>query len=145
MVHKTVRRVSTILALTAAAVTSVAVGTASADTVSSPLTLETYSLPQSGFCAAKIDVSIRPGAESNSYVIVGPDVQYLGIGPCNLTATLSWKELATGRTGSDDIPVTSGLVNYGLKTFSGHGAVEYTLTTNGPHTTDRATGTVQIP
>ncbi|MCZ4521524.1 hypothetical protein O4220_23650 [Rhodococcus ruber] len=145
MVHNTVRRVSTILALTAAAATSVAVGTASADPLSSPLTLETYSLPQAGFCAAKIDVSIRPGAESNSYVIVGPDVRYLGIGPCDLTATLSWKEPATGRTGSDDIPVTSGLVNYGLKTFSGHGLVEYTLTTNGPHTTDRASGTVQIP
>ncbi|KQU56768.1 hypothetical protein ASG84_19305 [Rhodococcus sp. Leaf278] len=143
--HRNIRRVSTLLALTAAAATSVAVGTASADPLSSPLNLETYSLPQSGFCAAKIDVSIRPGAESNSYVIVGPDIQYLGIGPCDLTATLSWKELATGRTGSDDIPVTSGLVNYGLKTFSGHGLVEYTLTTNGPHTTDRATGTVQIP
>ncbi|MDV6264385.1 hypothetical protein [Rhodococcoides yunnanense] len=145
MVHNTVRRVSTILALTAAAATSVAISTASADPLPSPLTLETYSLPQAGFCAAKIDVSIRPGEESNSYVIVGPDVQYLGIGPCDLTATLSWKELATGRTGSDDIPVTSGLVNYGLKTFSGHGLVEYTLTTNGPHTTDRASGTVQIP
>ncbi len=143
--HRNFRRVSTLLALTAAAATSVAVGTASADPLPSPLNLETYSLPQSGFCAAKIDVSIRPGAESNSYVIVGPDIQYLGIGPCDLTATLSWKEQATGRTGSDDIPVTSGLVNYGLKTFSGHGLVEYTLTTNGPHTTDRATGTVQIP
>lgn len=143
--HRNFRRVSTLLALTAAAATSVAVGTASADPVPSPLTLETYSLPQAGFCAAKIDVSIRPGAESNSYVIVGPDIRYLGIGPCDLTATLSWKELSTGRTGSEDIPVTSGLVNYGLKTFSGHGLVEYTLTTNGPHTTDRATGTVQIP
>lgn len=145
MVHNAVRRVSTILALTAAAATSVAVGTASAAPLPAPLTLETYSLPQAGFCAAKIDVSVQPGAEANSYVIVGPDVQYLGIGPCNLSATLSWKELATGRTGSDDIPVTSGLVNYGMKTFSGHGAVEYTLTTNGPHTTDRTTGTVQIP
>ncbi|MDZ7914992.1 MAG: hypothetical protein U5O16_24675 [Rhodococcus sp. (in: high G+C Gram-positive bacteria)] len=143
--HNNIRRVTTILALTAAAATSVAVGTASADPAPSPLTVATYSLPQSGFCAAKIDVSISPGAESNSYVILQPNVQYLGLGPCDLTATLNWKEVGTGRTGSENIPVTSGTVNYPRKTISGHGAVEYTLTTNGPHTTDRASGTVQIP
>ncbi|MDI6627833.1 MAG: hypothetical protein QME72_08950 [Rhodococcus sp. (in: high G+C Gram-positive bacteria)] len=140
-----IRPISTVMALTAAAAASVAVGTASADPLASPLSLETYSLPQSGFCAAKIDVSIQPGAESNSYVSVEPNVQYLGLGPCDLTATLIWKEIATGRTGSNNIPVTTGTVNYPQKTVSGHGSVEYTLTTNGPHTTDRATGTVQIP
>lgn len=65
----------------------------------------------------------------------------LGVGPCNLTATLSWHNLDTGKMGHKTAHIPGPMVSDGIPDPLGHpydalmdtgaGNVEYRLTTDG--------------
>lgn len=92
-----------------------------------------------GACAGAVSTSINPqgypGTSSVSWAF-----GILGVGPCDLTATLSWRNLDTGATGEKvaHIPVpriSDGVPDpiahpYDAMMSTGAGLVEYRLTTN---------------
>lgn len=93
-----------------------------------------------GTCAGTVSTTISPqsfpGASSVSWAF-----GILGVGSCDLTATLSWRNLDTGATGEKiaHIPaprISGGVPDpivhpYDAVISTGAGQVEYTLTTNG--------------
>lgn len=93
-----------------------------------------------GACVGGVSTSLRgdgyPGSASVSW-----SFGVVGVGPCNLTATLSWRNLATGATGTKVAPIPHPRISTGVPDpiahpydaiiSTGAGPVEYRLTTTG--------------
>ena len=93
-----------------------------------------------GACAGIVSTTLNgDGYPASASVSWGFGV--LGVGPCNLTATLSWHNLDTGATGEKTAPIPWPRISTGIPDpisspqaaiiYTGVGRVEYTLTTNG--------------
>ncbi|MCT2172987.1 hypothetical protein [Dietzia cinnamea] len=93
-----------------------------------------------GLCAGAVSTTLNgngyPGSSSVSWAFA-----VIGVGPCNLTATLSWRNLDSGETGEKiaHIPhprISTGVPDpiahpYEAIIPTGSGPVEYRLTTTG--------------
>lgn len=160
VVSATTAFAATALAVTAAvAVPAVAVAQASA--APGPVTLGSFgpgsvdAVPQvlpaadrlvavggspTGLCAGAVSTTLNgngyPGSSSVSWAFA-----VVGVGPCDLTATLSWRNLRSGETGQKvaHIPhprISTGVPDpiahpYEAIIPTGSGPVEYRLTTTG--------------
>lgn len=91
-----------------------------------------------GTCFGAVSATIDPEGYPNSSQ-VGWAAGVVGVGACDLTATVSWKNLDTGESGEKVMEVPSpaflpmGNIAHPKDTLipTGPGQVEYTLTTNG--------------
>lgn len=91
-----------------------------------------------GTCFGAVSATIDPDGYPNSSR-VGWAAGVVGVGACDLTATVSWKNLDTGESGEKVMEVPSpaflpmGNIAHPKDTLipTGPGQVEYTLTTNG--------------
>lgn len=93
-----------------------------------------------GACAGGVSTSLQgdgyPGSASVSWAFA-----VVGVGPCNLTATLSWRNLDTGATGQKVAQIPHPRISLGVPDpiahpydaiiSTGAGRVEYRLTTTG--------------
>lgn len=142
--------VGALAAATAVALTTAVIAPATANAQSSPSAIPGLFPAQNrliapggsptGACAGIVSTTINPDGYPDT-ASVSWAFGILGLGPCNLTATLSWRNLDTGATGqkiahipvprlSDGIPdpirtPTDALIS------TGPGNVEYRLTTDG--------------
>jgi hypothetical protein len=89
-----------------------------------------------GAVSTTIDGDGYPASASVGWAFVVP-----GVGPCDLTATLSWRNLDTGATGEKTASIPHPRISLGVPDPIGHpydaimatgpGRVEYRLTTTG--------------
>ncbi|MDX2357634.1 hypothetical protein [Dietzia sp. PP-33] len=93
-----------------------------------------------GACAGAVSTSLQgdgyPGSASVSWAFA-----VVGVGPCNVTATLSWRNLDNGTTGQKVAQIPHPRISLGVPDPIAHpydaiiptgaGRVEYRLTTTG--------------
>lgn len=93
-----------------------------------------------GACYGAVSTTISPDGYPNTAAVAWA-FGVLGIGPCDLTVTLSWHNLDTGATGEKVAFVPAPRISGGVpdpishpveaQIPTGHGLVEYRLTTDG--------------
>lgn len=93
-----------------------------------------------GACFGAVSTTVNgdgyPASASVSWAFV-----VLGVGPCDLTATLSWRNTITGATGERAAPIPHPRISLGIPDpishpykaimSTGPGPIEYRLTTTG--------------
>jgi|GEM_PF-6268396 len=88
-----------------------------------------------GLCAGAVAVSVHDGGYPDS-ATVNWTIAMPGVGPCGLTATLTWRNLDTGATGEQRVGVPDPRLStgpahpYDAIVTTGGGAVEYRLVTD---------------
>lgn len=93
-----------------------------------------------GMCAGVVSTTVNPDGYPDT-ASVSWAVGVLGVGPCDLTATLSWHNLDTGATGQKTAHIPGPRISDGIPDPTGHpydaimntgaGNIEYRLTTDG--------------